>query len=329
MEAFISDEESDTRNSVRFVSIKEDHEYFVFEPPYQKNASKLTESAVTAWGVQMIKRPSIKLSPCNKSNHGDHEYLLPFHSTNTELLTLYEDRDEDTFCEGNDVSRDYAKLKEIRDNYGIYVNTKFHCSGHPLRFESYKELDWTTRLYYCLKDKLPDNITVHDSYRYRSDFRPLQEFYSSCSRSTFYSLCAVPDLIFTKKTSRASTASNPMYVDVSEGDETELIEIKNGGPLPCSRTNDLPHAYAQVFGGLHFLATARVINRLRSNKMLDEVNCKGLLINRKDKLILFTLKVKIGQLCNSELPLEYSKLDVHNPVVSLAHVCAGIQELVL
>ena len=96
----------------------------------------------------------------------------------------------------NDNDDDFKVLKSIRDNNLPHVNTKFHCSEPPFKLgpPQYKELDWATSLYHCIKCKLPENVTVEDTCRYRGgDFKDLQETYSTIPESHYYYFTAIPD----------------------------------------------------------------------------------------------------------------------------------------
>ena len=253
--------------------------YFVFVPPYQVSASKVTKRAFVSWGLEFIEASSIYLHGCTVPSHRNHVYLYPFFATNDQLLMKYEalkTRDDD-----DDVSSDYA-AQNIRDNKVCCTGTKFHCSGPAFKpnTRQYKETDWPIRLFHSIREKLPGNITAEDSCRYRGgggEFRELQELYSTVEDSNYYCFTAIPDLIFTKKiTSRGPDPSTVTSACVVTTEQTDIIEIKNGGYLSSSRTNDVPHAVAQVFAWLHVSATAAVLKALVRNDLPGEINCKGL-----------------------------------------------------
>ena len=95
--------------------------------------------------------------------------MLPFYKRNEELMELYID-----IMEGMDDSKkeaiqpDYIFLKEIKDNRDSCkdINSKFHCLGEPFDANYYKEDDYTVRLYYSIKDKLPIAIEVNPSHTF-------------------------------------------------------------------------------------------------------------------------------------------------------------------
>ena len=107
--------------------------------------------------------------------------------------------------------------------------------------------------------------------------------FSFSSTHTMYHFHAVPDLTFIKK---ADTVN----------DETDLLEVKNGGRLCTSRTSDAPNAFAEVVGGLHFLAVAKIISALKNKENIDRICCKGLLLNRTTNMFLFTLTANVNKL---------------------------------
>ena len=145
----IKDEEKKLDN-LEFLALKQ---YFVFVPPYQATTSKATKKAFTSWELYFNETPPERLCGCTEPAHGTNQYLYPFFATNDQLLLKYDDDDD--------------VLKSIRDNNLPHVNTKFHCSGPPFKLGTpqYKELDWATRLYHCIKCKLPENVTVEDTCR--------------------------------------------------------------------------------------------------------------------------------------------------------------------
>ena len=118
------------------------------------------------------------------------------------------------------------------------------------------------------------------------------------SSPKFYYFRAVPDLMFTKRTD-ASVAESVVYVC----DDTDLLEIKTGGRLQYTKQSDIPKAFAQMVGGLHFIATAKAIKALKIPK---EVSSNGLLVNKKDGMTFFTLKADIAVLSHARFTVEYS-----------------------
>jgi len=131
------------------------------------------------------------------------------------------------------------------------MDSKFHCLGEPFHTNDYKEEDYTVRLYYSIKDKLPTGIEVNPSHRFGRRFTDLQYFYSTCKTEEVYFIRAVPDLIFRKK-----GTSSVVFVC----NDTDLAEIKLGGHLPCS--GGRPKAYAQISASLYFVATTKIIKLL-------------------------------------------------------------------
>ena len=219
----IKDEEKLDNRKFEFLALNSHKQYFVFVPPYQVTATKATKKAFTSWGLYFNETPPERLCACTEPSHGTHQYLYPFFATNDQLLLKYDDDDDD-----------FEVLKSIRDNNLPHVNTKFHCSGAPFKLGTpqYKELDWATRLYHCIKFKLPENVTVEDTCRYRGgDFKDMQETYSTIPESHYYYFTAIPDLVFTKKVvctqaypSTSDTAVS-LSVTATESEYTDIIEV--------------------------------------------------------------------------------------------------------
>lgn len=105
----------------------------------------------------------------------------------------------------------------------------------------------------------------------------------------------------------------------TEYEYTDIVEVKNGGLLSGSRTSSTPHALAQIFASLHFLATAAILKSLTQNILLNNVVCRGLLINWKE-MILCTLEARISVLESSEFILSFNNIamdEVHMSVLAL------------
>ena len=231
-----------------FFEVQTDDPYLL--PPRQKYASALTESALKAWGIEIKKNDDVTIHTCDRAAHGDHEFLVPFYKTNDELLGYYENiMNGSNEMKKDAIKEDYENLKEIKCTWPFkkHDKTKFHCLGRPFDHEQYKETEWAARLYYSMEDKLPMNVVVHPSYAFSNNFGELQNVFSFSSTHTMYHFRAVPDLTFIKK---ADTVNNEM--------DTDLLEVKNGGRLCTSRTSEAPNAFAEVVGGLHFLAVAKI-----------------------------------------------------------------------
>jgi len=83
----------------------------------------------------------------------------------------------------------------------------------------------------------------------------LQELFSSHSSPCFYIFRGVPDLIFSsKRVSASSAAAAAVHV-------YEEYKVKHGGCLLVLRECpvNLPNVAAQIVGGLHFLATVKIV----------------------------------------------------------------------
>ena len=300
---------------------------YVLLPPRQKFASALTESALKAWGIEIKKNDDVVIHNCDSAGHGEHEFLAPFYKTNDELLGYYENiMSGSNEAKKDAIKDDYETLKEIKCTWPFkkHDKTKFHCLGRAFDREQYKELEWAARLYYSMEDKLPINVVVHPSYTFSNNFGALQNVFSCSSTHTIYHFRAVPDLTFIKK-GMVVTADTAMYVY----DETDLVEVKNGGRLCTSRTSEAPDAFAEVVGGLHFLAVAKIINALKNKESVDKVCCKGLLLNRTTNMFLFTLTANVSELTCAELNVGYNKLNSNcSSELTLGIVCTGISKLI-
>ena len=299
MSSFFGDNSYDV-SKLYFEAISSDpYNNYVLIPPKQKLASELTEPAMKNWGLEIRKRTATEVDLCSRGGHGEHEYMLPFYKSNSDLMSYYthimNGRDE---TKKEAINDDYLALVGIEQEpvVGKHQDTKFHCLGGPIdgTETDYKELDWATRLYYSIRQKLPEGVSVCPVYRYANNFRTLQKLYSSNAISRYYHFKAIPDMIFSKR----PVAGAALYLC----DEIELLEIKPGGRLQQTRTSDIPNAYAQVVGGLHFLAVAHIIRSIMNNRNLGEVSCKGLLVNRKSSLTFFNFKSEHwkGNLCRNK-----------------------------
>ena len=263
------------------------YDYYLLVPRSQKKASELTESAFKAWGIAISEKPSKFMDGCNDDDHKGHEYMLPFYKTNAELMEYYtRTMSSSDIIKQDAVRDDFMKLKEVEkaESYDKHFETKFHCLGDAFKYKQYRETDWAARLFYSIKDKLPRNTTAHPSYKYHNHFGALQQLFScNSSAMKFYYFRSIPDLVITKTRETASDGeAGALYVVDNEED---LIEIKNGGRFVYTKTSDIPNAYAQLVGGLHFLAMTKIIRSVTTNKKLPkDISCKGLLINKKTSM---------------------------------------------
>ena len=86
----------------------------------------------------------------------------------------------------------------------------------------------------------------------------------------------------------------------------------------------MPHASGQVIAGLHFLAVAKTLRSItRNGKIPEKVKTKGMLLKRKDSMIIYTCTVDINTV---ELALNAQRLHMSDSF-TLAYLCAGISEL--
>lgn len=300
------------------------YDNFLLIPPSQKAASDLTEPALKAWEMALVPGPRIRIDHCTLPEHRDHEHLLPFHMNNIDLLEHYEEvMEEGNEMEKEAVQNDFVTLKCIKDSTTPtdHHGTKFHCLGLPFSPAEYREVALAERLYFSLKEYLPNHIKPHPAYNYRSAFASLQEVFSSLPTCKFYFFRAVPDIIFSKSVTRE--ASDAVFI------ENQLLELKPGGRLAYTKLSEVPNAFSQIVAGLHFLATARIIKAIRKQENVTKVVSKGLLINVKNAMTFITLTATVGTLCHSQMSLTYSDAKFHKNELALAVVCQGIKSLSL
>ena len=160
-------------------------------------------------------------------------------------------------------------------------NTCFHCAGHPVTYSNYKELDWTIRLYYSIKDNLGSGFRVRPSYSYASghNFPPFQQQIPGWPVSGLYHYKGAPDLLFKRK--RRETDVSLFMV--------ELFDLKQGYlTMPKNLITDLPNVASQEFAGLHFLCVVK-------QNETPKIRSKGLLVKRKDSMSLFTLEADVSK----------------------------------
>ena len=94
----------------------------------------------------------------------------------------------------------------------------------------------------------------------------------------------MPDAIFAKKCSEGGARPGPSIVHIYN-DESSLLELKPGGRLPQTKSNNLHNGYAQAIGGLHTLAIAQMLRAMKDGRNLAEVKSKGVIINKKREII--------------------------------------------
>jgi len=142
----------------------------------------------------------------------------------------------------------------------------------PINFTNYKEIDWTVRLFYSIKDNIGTNFSL----------------ISSCPASGIYYFKGAPDLLFSKKA--ASDASLLM-----SDDDIKLFDLKQGYlSMPKVSVAGLPNAAGQVIAGLHFLSVAKVLKSVMTHRKIPEImKSRSVLVKRKDTMSLYTLTVNI------------------------------------
>ena len=118
--------------------------------------------------------------------------------------------------------------------------------------------------------------------------------------------------------------------------KTEFIEVKHGGRLPASkdRCANLPNAASQVVGGLHFLATAKIVKEVMKGsgdiRLPICFKIKGLLVKRKDQMTLYTVDVNLASVSSAAVMLRYQDLHAYGSAsVTMAHLCSGVTKLTL
>ena len=75
-----------------------------------------------------------------------------------------------------------------------------------------------------------------------------------------------------------------MYADDNEGPENVEMYLEHPSPLTSPREASIkaPHTFAQMMGGLHFMATCKILRCIIKRKDIPEkVISKSLLIKRK------------------------------------------------
>ena len=131
----------------------------------------------------------------------------------------------------------------------------------------------------------------------------------------------------------AGNSNEDVNVGNYDGDVT-LLELKHPGLLTMSRcpTVGLPHAFGQVVGGLYLLAVCKILHNLliKNEIPCETITTKGLLVKRKDKMVLFKLEAAIKKTVMSEMvTIHYQALKNEGcpTTSSLTYMCAGLHQL--
>lgn len=322
-DAFNKDEDDvDDSNFIRFEG---NVWVFTVGPNTFATLSKLKMQDVTTWGIQLVEGTPIMLNCCEDLDHGHHDYLASFHLGNAELLIKYQEvmRGEDQ--ERKDRVKDcLQKLELISNDESItHEGTPFHCYGRAFKSTDYDEDEWTVRLYHSIENNVPDSVKIIPSYQYKTRVISLVQKLSASTISPFF-LKGVPDLVLIKKTTTSGELSGIHVYD----EEPNLIEIKPGHlTMPRQPGIAIPHAFAQMMGGLHFVAACKVMRCIVKGNVPAKVLCKGLLIKRKDKITLFKLEADINKtnVCGI-VKIDYNDL-LNSDYSSLAYLCGALQRL--
>lgn len=314
---------------------------FVFSSPHHISLSDLKLGSLLSWGFALEKHDPIVVQECRE--HGSHTFLAPYYLTNPELLTYYQEiMASNDDIEKHNVESNYRKLRELKDNPSMpHEFTIFHCTGPPFSDIAYKEDDWTVRLFYSISQHLPTNTLPRLTRIYQNDFGALQEVFSGQTAPIYYMFRGIPDVVFTTKKT-ASTDGTTASIDgtssastlfvVDDIYEYDFIELKHGGclPVPRDRPTSLPGAAAQVIGALHALAVAKLLRKIIGQNVIPtEIKCKGLLVKRKDQMILFTATVNISSMCSASFFIRHQDLHLNSLNCTLSHVCSAVKTLVL
>ena len=241
--------------------------------------NSVAPAELVSWGVH-IENPKSK-------GHRFRDFLLPFIYENTTLLMKYEDLEtargaEPERKEANKACHD--KLKAIKDKGGGHVHSQFHCMGFPFRGGAYDEVEWTIRLFHCVKNHLPSDHQMHLTYDSGLTFALLQEQYSKCEDTSYYLFQGAPQMTIFPHGVVGGGA--PVVVN----EEIHVVEVKRND-LRHTRSSTVPYEAGQVIATLHFFVVARMLRAIMAgtDPLSSSVQTKGLLISRNSNIMLFTL----------------------------------------
>lgn len=71
-------DEDNKLEKLEFVAINACKDYFVFVPPYQTSAFKVTEKAIESWDIDFVKTPTLRLSGCSAISHRTMNICIHF-----------------------------------------------------------------------------------------------------------------------------------------------------------------------------------------------------------------------------------------------------------
>ena len=319
---------SEVSHSAKFEKI---NDIWLYMPSHYCFLSDAKINGIVEWGIIPERAEAIDLQQCTDVEHNQHDYLAPFHLTNPELLALYDkiQRSSDEIRKRN-VQERRTTLQDIAENRSFnHENTSFHCTGHPIKYTNYKEIDWTIRLFHSIKTNLPRGVHVKPSYNYANNhsFSALQQQFSFSTATSVYFFRGAPDLVFIKK----KTSDASVLVSEDTEVEAELLELKQGYstmPRNASAVANYPNVAGQVIAGLHFLTVAKVLKSIATNKGVPrQVKSRGLLVKRKDTMSLYTFIANVNNTGLASTQVKIQDLYMLEGF-TLAHLCAGIQLLV-
>ena len=129
------------------------------------------------WGIEVQTVRPTELPPCERIQVMEIK-LLCCHFFNNNHMKSHFDKPENI---SNATTTDVLilemykkKLDDIHAGNCINRNTVFHCTGVPFtKTSAYDEVDWNTRLYFCLVGQLPQDLKLYDTNVYQRRFKQM------------------------------------------------------------------------------------------------------------------------------------------------------------
>ena len=255
----------------------------------------------------MVRKGDVEMGKrCNRAHH----YLLaPFFKDNKGLLCEYK--------EYLKISTDEDEKKDIRDRINDLQQSRHHmkygchhCPGTTYSDATlFMENDWTVRLFHGLQDFLP-TASCNYTAQMGNQFNSLQSKYTDNFGSTGYFLFrGAPDLIIRSSTSRSYTviATRPSRgEDVNSEDES--VEVAREPPNIDPNTQ-MPIKMGELIAQLHFLMVSKALRRIKKQRVVGTVSCRGLLVDKQTggKIVTASISCKpYEQQETMDIKVEYS-----------------------
>ena len=304
--------------------LKKNCNIYVYYHPSHVSCSKVMFSQIESSLEFSISEPELKLLEkerrSNTCKHNNHYRLEPFFMDNPRLIEFYSMEQ----TEDNEAKTVLDEVREFVQRGNIGQGSEFVCPSS--RVHSWKEIDWTRRLYEGIKKTF---ITLDVTYGAGLGVGRFDEILKALGVGSVDQQCFIfrgyPDIILHNNSvvcgggGASVGASTSADASDTSGDDSVIESSWQRPPLYGGHNTAPPEKVGELIAALHILLVAKILRKVLKKKSTNRIfEVKGVLLDKAAAGIVCCLSVNFTP---SGGKMNIKEVDYMGPYLNSSSLC--------